>query len=176
MANPDFHNSTRKDLANSGLVYDEAMGSSAQAELSNNLEGTESARGLLQPNQNFERGLGSANPQDDGMSQAIQNKYMGKFNQEQDAFKNVQKLDAQKQSFDKVSQASQLVNQEMAMNFEKALEKEKRRRASKAARAGIVGNVLGIVVGAVAGYFTGGAGAAAGYAAGNAAGSAIAGG
>lgn len=173
MADPAFEGSTRGDLAATGLVYDNAMNSSADKQLQNNLRGTESAKGLLGPDAGFEAGLGGG---DKALSQAIQNKYAQVQGGRDRQFMHEQKNMANQMHFEKVQHASELVNREQQMNFEKALEKKRREQASKAARAGIVGQVLGIVVGAVAGAYTGGAGAAAGYAAGNAAGQAIGGG
>lgn len=173
MADPNFGDSKRGDLEATGLVYDSAVNSSADKQLSNNLRGTESARGLLGPDANFEQGLGG---QDKALSQAIQNKYSQVQGGRDRQFQHEQKNMANQMHFEKVQHASELVNQEQQMNFQKAIEKKKREQASKAARGALVGQVLGIVVGAVAGAYTGGAGAAAGYAAGNAAGSAIGGG
>lgn len=173
MADPNFGDSKRGDLEATGLVYDSAMNSSASNQLANNLRGTESARGLLGPDASFEQGLGG---QDKALSQAITNKYSQVQGGRDRQFQNEQKNMSKQMDFEKAQHASELVNKEMGMNFEKAMEKKRRDQASRAARAGIVGQVLGIVVGAVAGYATGGAGAAAGYAAGNAAGSAIGGG
>lgn len=173
MADPAFEGSTRGDLAATGLVYDNAMNSSADSTLANNLRGTEGAQGLVHPDASFEQGLGG----DQGaLSQAIENKTQRIHAGRQQQFQHEQKRMADQMQFEKVQHASELVNQEQNMNFQKALEKRRREQASKAARAGIVGQVLGIVVGAVAGAYTGGAGAAAGYAAGNAAGQAIGGG
>ncbi len=172
MADPDFNDQKRGDLAATGLVYDSAMGSSNESHLANNLRGTETAKGLLGPDQKFESGLGG----DRALSEAIQNKYSRIQGGRDQQFKHEQKNMASQMHFEKLQHASEMVNQEQNMNFQKALEKKRRDKAAKAARGALVGQVLGIVGAAVAGYFTGGAGAAAGYAAGNAAGSAIGGG
>ena len=173
MADPAFEGSKRGDLEATGLVFDNANNSSASQTLSDNLRGTEAARGLVQPDDNFEAGLGGGQG---ALSQAIKNKTMRVHAGRERQFQHEQKNMADQMHFEKLQHASELVNREQQMNVEKALEKKRREQASKAARAGIVGQVLGIVVGAVAGAYTGGAGAAAGYAAGNAAGTAIAGG
>lgn len=180
MADPAFENSSRGDLAATGLVYDSAMNSSADKQLQNNLRGTESAKGLLGPDAGFEAGLGGG---DKALSQAIQNKYAQVQGGRDRQFMHEQKNMANQMHFEKIQHASELVNREQQMNFEKALEKKRREQASKAARAGIVGQVLGIV-GAVAGGVVGGmgtmgigaaGGATAGYAAGSALGNSIGG-
>jgi hypothetical protein len=171
MGMPQYGTDTRKDLENTGLVYDQAMDTSASKELSNNLRGTESAQGLLKPDQGYNQGLAS-----DPMSSAIQEKFQRQYATGARKLQHEEQHQSKAQYFDKLSHATELVQQEMQSNFQKRMEKYQQDQARKRARGAVVGQVLGVVGAVVAGIYSGGTGAAAGYAAGNAAGNAIGGG
>lgn len=176
---PQYGTDTRSDLASTGLVYDQAHGASEASTLAANNRGTESAQGLLTPDNNFNQQAGSA-----PMSEAIQQKFQRSYGTQNQAMQHQQKLQADSQYFDKVAHAQDMVTDEMKQNYQKRQESYQMDLARKRARGAVVGQVLGVVGavvgGVVSGYATEGtgaaAGAAAGYAGGQAAGNAISGG
>lgn len=177
MGIPSYEDSKRGDLEATGLLYDQAMGSSAEKMQKDQSRGTENLGGLVKPDENFEQGLGGGGH----VSEAIQQRSMQNYGHEQKALSFMQKQHAVDRHFQKLQTASDMVRQEMQMNYEKAMQKYAADQARKRARGGVISSVLG-VVGAVAGavvgvYTTGGTGsagmAAAGYAGGSALGGAI---
>ena len=135
------------------------------------LEGTENV-GALIGNRDFNRGLGFGN---DAMLGAIEQRTRGDFSRSMRKFKHETTLEAYKRSADKLASASELVSQEIQLNYKAKAIKEARERAKKAARGALVGNILGIA-GAVAGASTGNpAAATAGYQLGSAGGNIIGG-
>lgn len=171
MTKPQYGDDTRADLANTGIVYDDAIGSSAGQQLSDNLRGTESARGLLKADDGFNKTLAM-----DPMSGAIKQKFQNQYANKERAFKHEQAHEASAQHFDKLAQASELVQKEQQMNFQKRMEKFQQDKARKRARGAVVSQVLGVVGAVIGGIYSGGTAAAAGYAGGVAVGNAIQGG
>lgn len=178
MSAPQYGTDTRGDLANTGILYDQAHGASSQSTLDANNRGTQSAQGLLTPDAQYNKQLGSA-----PMSEAIQAKFQRQYGTQNQAQQHQESLQADAQYFDKVAHAQDMVTDEMKMNYQKRQEKYQQDLARKRARGAVVGQVLG-VVGAVVGGVVAGAGsfgvgavggAAAGYAGGQALGNAVGG-
>lgn len=170
MGAPILGDDTRGDLANTGLVYDQAKSSSVAGNVANMQAGTGAAQGLLSPSTQFDRGLGS-----DPMSSAIQQKYQQQYGVKSRIQQHAEKHQAESDHFQKLADTHKLVAEEQQMNYQKRLEKYQRDLAAKRARGAVVGQVLGVVGAVVGGIYTMGAGAGAGAAAGYAVGSAIGG-
>src|SRR6185503_7205415 len=129
-------------------------------------------QGLL--NLNTSGGSGTAF-QPSAESAAIRNRYMPQFNRSEQQLSLDNLKGAQEDHIRNLQVATAAAGQEVELNKQKAILKDKIDQANKKARGAVLGTVLGIVGGVVAGIYTGGTGAAAGYAAGNAAGNAIGG-
>jgi hypothetical protein len=117
------------------------------------------------------------------LSQAIRSKYAGEFDRSMGRLKFDNVKAANTDHLKKLEVATQMANEEHAMNFQKEMQRKKMAQAKKAMRGQLVGSVLGIVGGVVGGVVAGAgtlgigaaAGASAGYAAGQGLGQAIGG-
>lgn len=153
-----------------------SIGEDARKETSSNIRerymsGTEAANGLINAKDNFSESLGGGpNP----MGDAIRSKFSKGFALDQKRLGLDVRKQAQGDHLKKLETATQLSAEEVRLNYEKMLLKEKMRKAKKAARGQILGSVLGIVGGVAGAYFGGpGAGRIAGAMAGQAVGSGV---
>lgn len=176
MAAPDYNAVNRGEgaLQLTRDVYRDAMDSAPDKMYANTMENTDQAKGLLNPGTTgLETGLGRDQR---AMGEAIRNKHSKLASVDDARLRFDMKTQAQNKNFEKLQVAADMVGQEQAMNYEKALAKYKQKLARKNARAAIVGQVLGIAGGIVGGIYGGPGGASAGYAAGNMVGTSVAGG
>lgn len=169
---PKFNDSSRADLSATGLLFDSAIGTSAAQMRKEQQRNSEPATGLLNPDDGFDKQLGGP-----VTSTAIKQRSMQAYQGEKKALDFMQKQHSVDRHFQKLQTASDMVRQEMQMNYEKAMAKYAAQQARKRARGGVISAVLG-TVGAVAGAviggaYTAGAGSGAGAAAGGAIGSAV---
>jgi hypothetical protein len=134
--------------------------------------GNSAGRGILNAQTNFDRGLGGENTAE---AAAIRNRYMPQYDRHERQLNldNVRAAGADR--IRNLAVATQAASEEVQLNRQKAILKDKIEKAQRAARGAVLGHVLGIVGGVVGGVVTGGVGAAAGFAAGEAAGNAIGG-
>lgn len=130
-------------------------------------------RSMLNVPNRFDQGLGSSN---DVQMAAIRNRYMPQFDRQERQL-NLDNLKAA--GTDRIRNlqvATQAASEEVQLNKQKAILKDKIEKAQRAARGAVLGHVLGIVGGVVGGIATmGTVGVAGGFAAGEAAGQAIGG-
>lgn len=133
----------------------------------------EPAKGLLNDTSNYSKNLGT---EDTGMSQAIKSRYMQDYGvKDKQLDLNIAKQ-AQTDKLQHLLSVSQLANQEVMQNREKALLKYRIEQANKKARGAVLGTVLGItggIVGGVLGAMAGGVGAPGGAMAGYALGQGV---
>lgn len=132
------------------------------------------AKGLLADDSQYAKQLGGI--EDTGLSKAIKQRYSQNYNiQNKQLDLNIAKQ-AQTDKLQHLLSVSQLANQEVLQNRQKALLKYRIEQANKRARGQVLGTVLGItggIVGGVAGAFAGGVGAPAGAMAGYALGQGV---
>lgn len=129
-------------------------------------------RGLLNAPNNFDNHLNFGNR---AQTDAIRQRYMPEFDRSEKQLSLDNLKGAQMDHLRNLQVATQAASQEVVMNREKALMKDRIEKANRAARGQVLGSVLGIVGGVVGGVYGGPAGAAAGYAGGNAVGNAAGG-
>lgn len=129
-------------------------------------------RGLLAAPDTFDR---TSNFGNGAERDAIRNRYMPQFDRQEKQLNLDNIKGASMDRLRNLQVATEAAGQEVQMNKQKAVLKDKIEKAQRAARGAVLGHVLGIVGGVVAGVYTGGAGAAGGFAAGEAAGQAIGG-
>lgn len=129
-------------------------------------------RGLLSSRNNFDQDTGFGHSAE---MDAIRGRYMPQFDRQEKQLKLDNLKAAGMDRIRNLQVATEAAGQEVQMNKQKTILKDKIEKAQRAARGAVLGHVLGIVGGVVAGYFTAGTGAAAGFAAGEAAGQAIGG-
>lgn len=134
--------------------------------------GISEGRGLLNRTDNFNKNLSYGDP---ATTNAIRSKYSHQYENASRELTAQTMRQAHSDKIQKLTVASQLADQEVQLNKEKALLKDKKKQADRRARGQVLGHVLGIVGGVVAGVYSGGAAAPAGFAAGEAAGNAIGG-
>ncbi len=147
-----------------GLIK-QGMESTPEKEYASLSQGTDYS-GLLNQPDTFNQGLSYG---DQGMSDAIKQKYSRPFNVQQQGMQNKMKLDARNEHFAKIKMAHDLAGQEANTNFQKEMVKYKQKQAKQQQRTAIIGSVLGLVGSVVGGIYGGPGGASAGGAAGNAA-------
>src|SRR5688572_13373032 len=121
-----------------GLI-DSANASTPQKEMATLSRGTDQS-GLIQSDSGFNQGL-AYKPQSD----AIRQKYLGKYEQDRGALKNKMDIDSRNATFNKLAVATEAASKEAQMNFEKKLAEYKRKMAKRAARSATIGSVLGLV-------------------------------
>lgn len=153
----------------------EARTETAEGRHQNYMGGTEAARGLLNRQDNFGDTLGGG--PDGALKAAIRSKYAGNFERAQDRLNFDMLKNAKSDHLKKLEVATQMAEQEHAMNFEKEMQRKKMAQAKQAMRAQLVGSVLGIV-GGVSGAAISGSptGMLAGQALGQGVGTAVGGG
>lgn len=134
--------------------------------------GISEGRGLLNRPDTMNQSLSYGN---DATSNAIKQKYTQQYGLASRELSTKTMAQAHSDQVQKLTVASQLADQEVQMNKDKALLRDKKKQADRKARGAVLGHVLGIVGGVAAGVYTGGAGAPAGFMAGEAAGNAIGG-
>lgn len=135
------------------------------------MQGTQAGRGLLTQPSDGNQGLAYGSP----MQAAIKQRYMNEYNFEHQKLNNRVLRAASEDHLRNLSATSQLANEEVQQNRQKAMLKNEIEQANKRARGQVLGTVLGIT-GGIAGAFAGGpTGAMAGYAAGSGAGQMIGG-
>lgn len=170
----DYNNmdlSSTNSAALSGLI-NEHNATDANKVAQNYSSGISEGRGLLNRPDNINQTLSYGN---DATSNAIKSKYSQQYGLASRELSTKTMMQAHADQIQKLTVASQLADQEVQMNREKALLIDKKKQANKHARGAVLGHVLGIVGGVVAGAYTGGAAAPAGFMAGEAAGNAIGG-
>lgn len=170
----DYNNADLSSTSSQALggLINEGNSTDANKLAQNYGSGISEGRGLLNRPDNFNQNTAYGDPATTG---AIRAKYSQQYEQGARELSTKVMAQAHSDQIQKLTVASQLADQEVAMNKEKALLRDKKKQADRKARGQVLGHVLGIVGGVVAGIYTGGAGAAAGFAAGEGAGNAIGG-
>lgn len=134
--------------------------------------GSSAGRGLLSSRNNFDQNTGFGHSAE---MDAIRGRYMPKFERQEKQLNLDNLRGASMDRLRNLQVATQAAGEEVQINKQKAILKDKIEKAQKAARGAVLGHVLGIVGGVVGGVVSGGTAAAGGYMAGQAAGQAIGG-
>lgn len=141
-------------------------------DVANSYDSGGAGRGLLRDNGGFNDTLQFSNSAE---RDAISRRYMPQFERQSQRLKLDNLKGAQMDHLRNLQVATQAASEEVQLNRQKAILKDKIEKQQRAARGAVLGHVLGIVGGVVAGVYTAGTGTAAGFAAGEAAGNAIGG-
>jgi len=161
----------RENPAVSGLLK-ESQGETAADRLNTYKQAGREAKGLLNADSSFNTGLSYRSPQTD----AIRSKYLGEFNKAQERVDLDLSKSATNDHVKKLAIATDLANQEIQINRQKAMMRSRIKRANKQARAQTIGAVLGIVGAGAGAFFGGPSGAVGGGMVGQGIGNAAAGG
>lgn len=170
----DYNNldlTSTNSAALSGLI-NENNATNANKLSQNYSSGISEGRGLLNRPDTINKSLSYG---DNATSNAIRSKYSHQYELSARELSTKTMAQAHSDQIKKLTVASQLADQEVQMNKDKALLRDKKKQADRKARGAVLGHVLGIVGGVVAGAYTMGTAAPAGFMAGEAAGNAIGG-
>jgi len=137
--------------------------------LANSYSSGGQGQGLLNAHSNFDSSLGFSNPESD----AIKSRYMPQFQRSEQQLSLDNIKGAQQDHIRNLQVATQAAGQEVELNKQKAILRNKIEQQNRAARGAVLGQTLGIVGGVVGAIYGGAPGAMAGYQLGSGAGNAI---